>query len=100
MQFSLSVRFISIWPIEKTQLGATTPGQSGPWSDGNEGVLCIPQSSIIISALSSGCFVSYPEHSLRGSYPSAEKQSAYFSAPANSARPVRISELVSNEEAF
>ena len=25
--------------------GATTPGQSGPVSDGNEGVLRIPQSS-------------------------------------------------------
>ena len=27
--------------------GATTPGQSGPGSDGNEGVLRIPQSSSI-----------------------------------------------------
>ena len=25
--------------------GTTTPSQSGPGSDGNEGVLCIPQSS-------------------------------------------------------
>ena len=33
------------WPIVKTLLGATTPGQRAPASDGNEGVLRIPQSS-------------------------------------------------------
>ena len=33
----------SIWPIDKTQLDATTPGQSAPGSNCNEGVLCIPQ---------------------------------------------------------
>ena len=38
----------SIWPIDRTLSGATTPGQSGPESDGNEGVLRIPQSSSII----------------------------------------------------
>ena len=32
-------------PIDRTLSGATTPGQSGPGSDGNEGVLRIPQSS-------------------------------------------------------
>ena len=39
------MQFSSIWPIAKTPSGAITPGQSEPWSDGNEGVLCIPQSS-------------------------------------------------------
>ena len=34
----------SIWPIDMTISGATTLGQSGPGSDGNEGVLLIPQS--------------------------------------------------------
>ena len=33
--------------------GATTPGQSGPGSDGNEGVLHIPQSSNITAFLMS-----------------------------------------------
>ena len=33
----------AIWPIS----GATNPDQSGPGSDGNEGVLHIPQSSSI-----------------------------------------------------
>ena len=30
-----------IWPIDKTLLGATTPGQSEREIDGSEGVLCI-----------------------------------------------------------
>ena len=40
-------QFSSIWPIDRTLSGATTPGQSGHGSDGNEGVLRIPQSSCI-----------------------------------------------------
>ena len=44
--------------------GATTPGQSGPGSDGNEGVLHIPQSSSTAGTLPSDCLVSYPGHSL------------------------------------
>ena len=64
--------------------GATTPGQSGPGSDGNEGVLRIPQSSSIAGTSPSDCLVSYPGHSLGGgSYPSAEKQSVYSTAPAD-----------------
>ena len=43
--------------------GATTPDQSGPGSDGNEGVLHIPQSSIINGASLSDCLVAY-RHSL------------------------------------
>ena len=35
----------SIWPIDGILLGATAPGQSGAGSNGNEGVLNIPQSS-------------------------------------------------------
>ena len=31
----------SIWPIDETLSMATTPGQSGPGSDGNEGALSI-----------------------------------------------------------
>ena len=38
---------ISICPIDRTLSGATTPGQSGPGSDGNDGVLHFPQSSSI-----------------------------------------------------
>ena len=64
---------------------ATTLGQSGPGSDGNKGVLRIPQSSSITGTSPSDCLVWYPEHLLGvgGSYPSAEKQSVYSTAPAD-----------------
>ena len=42
IQFSISTQFSSIWPIDMTLSGAPTLGQSGPGSDGNERVLCIP----------------------------------------------------------
>ena len=42
IQFTVSMQFMPIWPIDRTLLDATTPGQSGP---GKEGVLHIPQSS-------------------------------------------------------
>ena len=35
-------------------------GQSGRGSDGNEGVLCIPQNSSITGTSASDCLVSYP----------------------------------------
>ena len=50
----------SIWPIDRILSGATTLGQSGPGSDGNEGVLYIPQISSITGALPSDCLVLYP----------------------------------------
>ena len=71
---------ISIWPIDRTLSGATPPGQSWLGSDGNEGVLCIPQSSSITGA--SDCLVSSSGHSSGESYPSAEMQSVYSAAPA------------------
>ena len=37
----------SIWPIDVTQIGTTTPGQSGPGNNGYEGVLYIPQNSLL-----------------------------------------------------
>ena len=58
------------------------PGQSGPGSDGNEGVLHIPQISKP-GASPSDCLISYPGHLLLGSYASAEMQSVYSRAPAD-----------------
>ena len=49
-----------------TLAGATIPGQSGSASDGNEGVLRIPQSSSITGTSPSDCLVSYPGNSLGG----------------------------------
>ena len=60
------MQFNSIQPIDRTLSGATTPGQSGPGSNGNEGVLHIPQSSSIAGTSPSDCLVSYPGHSLGG----------------------------------
>ena len=41
---SVNIRtmFRSISPIDRTLLGSTTPSKSGPRSDSNEGILCIP----------------------------------------------------------
>ena len=50
------------------KIGATTPGQSGPGGNGNEGVFHIPQ------GLPSDCLMSYSGHS-KESYLSAEMQS-------------------------
>ena len=73
----------SIWPIDRTLSGATTLSQIGPYSNCNEEVLRIPQNSSITGASLSDCLVSYPGHSLGVSYPSAEIQSVYSTAPAN-----------------
>ena len=66
----------STWPTDRTLSGTTTLSQSGPGSDGNELVLCIPQSSSITRALTSECLMSYPRYWLvkRGSYPPAENK--------------------------
>ena len=64
VHFSIITHFSSIWLIDRTQSGATTPGQSGAGSNGNERVLCIFQSSSITVTSQSDCLVSYPGHSL------------------------------------
>ena len=104
------MQFCSIWPIDRTLSGATTPDQGGPRSDGNEGVLYIPQSSSITWTSPSNCLVSYPGKSSGGAYPSAEVQLVYSTAPAvcdcgwnliwkNSVtNSVSISDLVDMEE--
>ena len=75
--------------MNRTLLGATILVQSGRGSDGNKGILCIPQSSRITEGLPSDCLVSYPGHS-------AEKQSVYSTAPADCVnyKQVNISYLV------
>ena len=72
-------------------LGASTPSQSGPGSDGNKGVLCIPQSSSITGTSPLDCLVSYLGHSLVGCWvgcftPFTEVQLVYSSAPADWAK--------------
>ena len=82
------MQFSSIWPIDRTLSGATTLGQSGPEGNGNEGMLCIPQSSSITGTSPSDNLVLYPGHSLEvGSYSPAEVQLVYSTALANWASP-------------
>ena len=50
-----------------TLSSATTPGYSGPGSNGKKRVCHIPQSSSIPEAAPSDCLVSYPEYSLEES---------------------------------
>ena len=47
IQFSIITLFTSIWPIDRTLSDATSPGQSEPGSNGNEGLIRISQSSSI-----------------------------------------------------
>ena len=58
------MQFSSIWSTDRNLTGATTPGQSEPDSNGNEGMLRIPQNSNIIGTSPSDCLVSYLGHSL------------------------------------
>ena len=62
----------SIWLIDRALSVTTTPGKSGPGSNGAEGVLHFPQISKARASLSDG-FVRYPGYFLgNGSYPSIE----------------------------
>ena len=54
---------------DRTLSDATIPGQCGPESDGNEGVLRISQSFSITRGSPSDCLISYTGHSLAGFYP-------------------------------
>ena len=53
----------SIWLIDRTLSSTTTLGLSGPGSNGNVGVLYIPQSSSIAGASPSDCLESFPGYS-------------------------------------
>ena len=58
VQFYVNMQFSFTWPIDRALSGATTPKQSRPGRDGNEGVLHICPSSSITGK--SDCLVSYP----------------------------------------
>ena len=65
IQFRVGALIFSIWPIDRILSDATPPGQIGPRSNGNEGVLHIPQCSSITEISTSNCLISCPVHSLR-----------------------------------
>ena len=62
--------------------GTTTPGQSWPGSNGNEGVLRIPQSFNITGNSSSDCLVSYPGNLLGGVLPLCREEVGVFYSPS------------------
>ena len=74
--------------------GTTTLGQSGPGSDGSDGLFHVPKSSSITGTSPSDCLVSYPGHSLVESYPSAEMQLVYLTAPVDWAVFWRVQNLI------
>ena len=78
----MSGQFNSILLIDRTLTGATSPGQSGPGSDGNEGVLHITQSSSIIGTSPSDCSVSYPGQSWEGVLPLCGEAVGVFYGPS------------------
>ena len=80
----------TVWPIDKTLSGATTPGQSRPGNNGNGGVLHILQISKAGASTSDG-LMSYIGHSFGGkSYFSANMQLVHSTAPADWASELRI----------
>ena len=83
IHFGVITQFNFIWPIDRNLSDATTLGYSKPENNGNEGVLHIPQSSSLTGTSPSDFLMSYPGHSFREFYPSAEKQSVYSTAPAD-----------------
>ena len=63
--------------------GATTPGQSGPGSDGNEGGTPYSPKFQHHWNLTTRLFSVLSRTLVRGSYTSAEMQSVYSTAPAD-----------------
>ena len=61
IQFSIIMQLVLFNPLTGSLSGANAPGQSGPGSDGNEGVLFIPQSSSNTGNSPSHCLVSYQD---------------------------------------
>ena len=48
IQFNISTLFSSVRPIDRTLSGATTQGQTGPGSDGNEGVTLYSPKAVVL----------------------------------------------------
>ena len=75
-----SISNVSIWPIDETLSGTTTPGQSVPENNGNERVLHIPHSSKTGASASVKVLSHTPDthwHVGRGAYSSAEMHLVY-----------------------
>ena len=73
----------SISTIDKTLSVATTPGQSGPGSNGKEGILNISQSSKAGASPTASLMKSSGHWWRGGAYPSAEIQLVYSTVPVD-----------------
>ena len=79
VELNIRTQLSSIWPIDRTLSGAIFLGQSGLRSDGNDGVLCIFESSCITGTSPSDCLVSSHDTRWWGFfYSSTEMQSVYW----------------------
>ena len=76
------MQFSSIYPIDRVLSGATALGQGGSGSNGNEGVLRIPQSPSITGTSPSDCLVSYPGHSFGVVLPLCRDAVGIFYSPS------------------
>ena len=89
--FMCPISNVSIWPIDGTLSGTTTPVQNGPGSNGNIGVLRIPESAWS-EASPSDCMVTYTRLLSGGwGYPPAEMQLAYPTDTADWANKLFVS---------
>ena len=68
-----------IWTVDGTRTWTTNPGQSGPRSNGDEGVLYLFQTSRIGASLSNAV---YPKHSLKGGLISCSDAVGFFYSPS------------------
>ena len=72
----------SIWPLDRTLSGATTPSQNESASESNEEVLYIPQSSSITRVSPSVCLMSYQDTLWRGVLPFCSDVVNIFYSPS------------------
>ena len=82
IQFSISMQLVLFNPEVQPLSGATTLGQSGPGSNHNKGVLCIPQSSSITGTSPSDCLVSYQDTHWEGVLPLCREAVGVFYNPS------------------
>ena len=89
IQFCISIQFSSIWPIDRTLLVATTPAQSEPVSDSNEGVLFFFQSSSNYGTSPAYCFVSYNKDTCLRVLPFCRGVVAIFYSPSRLGKRIK-----------
>ena len=81
IQFNISMQLSSIQPIDSALSGATTPAQSWPASNGNEGLLHIPQSPSFTHTSLLDCLAPYSVHSSAGVLPFCRGAVSVFCSP-------------------